>query len=577
MSNAPQNQPGSPAGGAGTENRVLDVLINLVGVAAILLMLFAVVGSTSQGAALKIPASAVGPARNGGWVCIGLYILGSLWQSRAWLAQIWRRERTQTGTNLLVQLVLSVAIIGAINWIGTRQHKRWDLTENKQFSLSDQSRKVVKALPGKVKVTMFINPADRSNQQNRDLWKEYTYVDSTKVEFTEIDADRKPAEAQKFLDALPELEKVKIMQSGRINAGTMVIDYNGKLTNMTGYNEQDFTSALIKATRSSQKTLYWVEGHGESDPESYGPEGMGQFKQTLEKQNYKIEKLALFARKTVPDDAAALVIAAPQRSFEQNELDMLATYVKRGGRIHLVLGGKADPKLDSWLSKTYGLTPERKVVMERDANRVMSFDPRLPVVVKYPWHNITQPFQNRVMITVFPMARSLKVEGTRPEGMQIDSLAETSDKAEARAFDGDTFNAQALTRPFDEKRDSKGPLKLSVAVTVTTPNPAANAPVATRSAEQPKEFKGRLVVISSPHFAANQFAQSGQIANSDFFLAGLNWLAEEEALISIPPKSTETRTIEMVGRTQAYLGLGTVAFPPIALMLIGGFVWWRRR
>ncbi|MBM3275568.1 MAG: hypothetical protein FJZ00_10460, partial [Candidatus Sericytochromatia bacterium] len=133
MSNAPNHQPGAPAGSASNENRALDLVINLVGVAAILLMLFAVVGSTSQGAALKIPASAVAPARNAGWVCIGLYILGSLWQSRAWLAQMWRRERTQTGTNLLLQLVLSIAIIGAINWIGTRQHKRWDLTENKQF------------------------------------------------------------------------------------------------------------------------------------------------------------------------------------------------------------------------------------------------------------------------------------------------------------------------------------------------------------------------------------------------------------------------------------------------------------
>ena len=48
---------------------------------------------------------------------------------------------TLTGVSVLVVL----GILVAINYIGARQNKRWDLTANQQFSLSDQTRNVLSA------------------------------------------------------------------------------------------------------------------------------------------------------------------------------------------------------------------------------------------------------------------------------------------------------------------------------------------------------------------------------------------------------------------------------------------------
>ncbi len=565
------NNPG--AGG----NRVFDMVVNAIGVLAILLMVVAVIGTTQWGTTLKIPPAAVEPIRNAGWVCIGLYILGSMWQSREWLGQMARRERTQSGANLVLQVVLGIAIIGAINYIGTRNHMRWDLTENKQFSLSEQTRKLLKDLPGEVKVAMFVSPADKSNQQNKDLWQEYAYAQPDKVKFKAIDADRNPGEVMKFVNSLPKDQQSKVIEGGSIRLGTIILEYKGAVTTVTGYNEQDFTSALLKATRATQKTLYWVEGHGESDSESFGPEGMGQLKQSLEKQNYKIEKLPLFGAKIIPADASAIVIAAPQKPYDQREIDMLTGYVKRGGKVFVMLRSDVDTGLEKWLGDNYAVTPDKDIILEMNPDYTVRFNPTLPAVVKYPWHAITQSFQNNRLATVFPFARSFKVADQKPEGVTVEPLAETSDKSEGRTY-GEKFGAQELQRPFDPAKDLKGPLKVAVAVTITSKNPAAEAAPATGSTEPdvPKELKGRVVAIGSPFFASNQFAQSS-FANGDFFLAGMNWLAEEEALISIPPKSNETRTVELVGRQNQLLGLGTVAFPPLALLLIGGIVWWRRR
>ena len=51
--------------------------------------------------------------------------------------------RPRYGTLAGVSILVVLGILVAINYIGARQNKRWDLTANKQFSLSDQSRNVL--------------------------------------------------------------------------------------------------------------------------------------------------------------------------------------------------------------------------------------------------------------------------------------------------------------------------------------------------------------------------------------------------------------------------------------------------
>ncbi|MBI6546653.1 MAG: GldG family protein [Cyanobacteria bacterium NC_groundwater_1444_Ag_S-0.65um_54_12] len=549
--------------------RKLDIAINLSGILAVLLMAFTFAAGNYF--TKEIPFVWASYARTAGWVFISLYILGAVYQSREWLWNTARSERAQSGSNLLLQVVLVIAIVGALNYLGTRHHKRWDLTENKQYSLSEQTMKIVKDLPGKVKVTMFANPADRSNQNNRDLWAEYAYADAGKVEFRAIDADREPQKVMQFIQALPKDQQSKVLENGTVRLGTILLEYRGNVTPVTGYNEQDFTSALLKATRTSQKTLYWAEGHGESDPDSWGPEGMGQIKQALEKQNYKIDKLTLFTKTDVPADATVLVIAAPQKPYQEAEIQELTRYVARGGKVLLMLWPNSATGLEKWLAEHYATTPNQDIVLEMDPRYTLNFNPTMPAVVKYPFHAITQSFQNYRIATVFPRSRSFQIADKKPEGVVVEPLAESTDQSQGKI-------GKDIGAPFNPSTDLKGPLKLAVAITATTKaseSASLDASASVAVTPKEKEYKGRLVAIGSPFFAGNQLAQ--RFGNGDFFLASMNWLAEEESLVSIPPKSTETRTVELLGGAQRNLGLGTVLFPPSALLLVGLLIWWRRR
>src|SRR5437899_12901136 len=68
-----------------------------------------------------------------GLACVLAYTLGQ-WRE---IAQVFTHRQARYGTLAGVSIVLVLAILTALNYIGSKQNKRWDLTVNKQFSLSD--------------------------------------------------------------------------------------------------------------------------------------------------------------------------------------------------------------------------------------------------------------------------------------------------------------------------------------------------------------------------------------------------------------------------------------------------------
>ena len=75
----------------------------------------------------------------GGLVCVLIYTLGQ-WRE---IAGAFSGRQARYGTLAGVSILVVLGILVAINYIGSKQNKRWDLTTNKQFSLSDQSRNVL--------------------------------------------------------------------------------------------------------------------------------------------------------------------------------------------------------------------------------------------------------------------------------------------------------------------------------------------------------------------------------------------------------------------------------------------------
>ena len=178
-----------------------------------------------------------------GLICVLAYTLGQ-WRE---IVKVFARRQTRYGTLAATSILVVLGILVAINYIGSRQNKRWDLTANKQFSLSDQSKNVVAKLDAPLQIMVFDKETEFPRFQ--DKLKEYQYL-SKQVSAEYIDVDKKPAAAR---------------QNQITQYGTIVFNYKGRTERVTVDTEQDITNGIIKVVSGQQRKLYFTQGHGEHD------------------------------------------------------------------------------------------------------------------------------------------------------------------------------------------------------------------------------------------------------------------------------------------------------------------------
>lgn len=226
---------------------------------------------------------------------------------------LWSRRGTRAGALTSASVLLLLGILVGVNYIASRQHKRWDLTAGGQFTLSDQSRKVLDGLKTPVNVKVFAK--DTEFQRFRDRLDGYTYASpQLKVEY--IDPDKQPAVARQW----------QVQQYG-----TIAVDYNGRIERVTTDTEQDITNAIVKAVEGGEKKVYFSQGHGERDTTSADQRsGYNAIAGALQRDNFAVDKVVLAQQQDVPADAAVLVIAGPKNDFLQPELDMVRRYLDKG-------------------------------------------------------------------------------------------------------------------------------------------------------------------------------------------------------------------------------------------------------
>jgi ABC-type uncharacterized transport system involved in gliding motility auxiliary subunit len=128
-------------------------------------------------------------AAYGGLALVVLYTLGQ-WRE---IVTYFRRRQARYGAMATVGVLVGLAIAAAVNYLSARQNKRWDLTANRQYSLSEQTVKMLKSLQEPVKFTVFDRPDQFDRFRNR--LDEYAYQ-SPRVSVEYVDPDTKPVIAK---------------------------------------------------------------------------------------------------------------------------------------------------------------------------------------------------------------------------------------------------------------------------------------------------------------------------------------------------------------------------------------------
>ena len=510
------------------------------------------------GAALVVAALGVRflmPAQNqyavylawGGLACMLVYTL-TQWRE---IAQMFSGRQARYGTLSGISILIVLGILVAINYIGSGQKKRWDLTENQQFSLSDQTRNVLTKLDAPLQIRVFARELDFPRY--RDRLSEYEYL-SDHITTEYIDPDRDRAAAQRF-----EVQQY----------GTIVATYGERTERTTMETEQDITNTIIKVVTGAQKKVLFTQGHGERDIASTDREGYSAIVEALKRENYLVEPFALAQAGSVAADASVVVVAGPRTDLLEGEVTALSDYLTKGGKLFLMIDPpeRVDvPPLSNLigLARAWGAEVNQDVVVDVSGmGRLFGTSEAMPLAVNYPTHPVTDRFS---LMTMFPFARSVTPVAPPPEGKIVQPLVETGEASWAETDLKALFASQAVER--NEGSDRTGPVTIAVSTTATV-----NAtPDADDTAPKPET---RVVVFGDSDFAATSYL--GFQGNRDLFMNTIGWLAQQENLISIRPKEASDRRITMTSAQQTNIIWLSLLIVPGMIFGAGVYSWWRRR
>jgi ABC-type uncharacterized transport system involved in gliding motility auxiliary subunit len=444
-------------------------------------------------------------------------------------------RQARYGGNAALMSVAFLLILVMLNVLGARHPQRWDTTQEKQFSLSEQTRQVLRGLREPVQVKLFFTPSHYSRQSVEDLLKEYVaHSDKISYEFIDPDAQRRQA-----LD----------YQISR--DGTIVFQLGTRREVVFGYQEQDLTSGLVKITSNKVRGVYFLTGHQEVDPDATDQTGYSLIKQALISENYQVNTFNMAVTSTWPSDLSVLVVAGPKQPLTAAELTRLAAFINNGGKALLMVeAGMADPL--GGMLHAFGLDLADDLVLDT----VKSFygDIASPLVDRYEYHQITKDLTG--LTSFFPTARSVVKANPAPAEWNVHYLALSS----ASSWAETGYRDQRVKADANE---AKGPLGLAAAV---EPSAAGTG-------------KGRMVVIGDAHLVDNGTLSTvgGSVGNLDLVMNAVGWLAEEESLISIRPKQPEQRQVILTAPQSRAIIYGSIILMPLLVLAVGVLVWWRRR
>ncbi|MGK5088850.1 GldG family protein, partial [Bdellovibrionota bacterium FG-2] len=349
------------------------------------------------------------------------------------------RGRTAAyGLNAAITVLLVLALIGVINFLGSRYPQKLDLTKNKVHTLSDQTVKVIKGLQKPVKATLFSKVAQK--EQFRPLLEDLKGLNPKfEVEFT--DPDREPLRAK---------------QLGIKKYGTLNLVVGARETRVEDPTEEKITNALLKMLKEKPPLLCTITGHGEHALSSTQQDGYDSARKALTNQAYEFKEINLTQETAIPGECGALAIFGPNRAFFPAEVKLISDYLDNGGRAIIALdintkGDEYAPELHAILEK-WNIKAQKALIVD-PLSRMLGVDAAVPILASFAKDQaITKEFQGNCY---FPFLRPLEVLPNAPASLKVQWIAQTTPKSWA------VTDMKAITSgqvEFNPAKDKGGPL-----------------------------------------------------------------------------------------------------------------------
>ena len=443
---------------------------------------------------------------------------------------------------LMPPLAALMAVVSLNIWT-FKNPQRFDLTEQKIYSVSDESLAISSTLEGQVEIVYFYDSRSRAMLDHKNLL-EQTAKSSVQIALRSFDPVLEPSAAEKH--------KVRF-------AGTTVFQSATRRLAIHELGEEALLNALITVTSGNNGKICFSDGHLESNPFSlqshdhfegdseahshshssggqsiitHELHGMGMAKNALETLGYEVEKLQLTQHDNGLDSCLLIIVASPQFPFSEQEVKRIHSYLDRGGGLLALLEPETDVGFHSILDK-YGI----EVGFERILDPAKHYwkDPYTPAVSDYERHRITR----HLPLTFFPGVAEIKPVALNNR-LRATPVIRTSDQAYS-----------SKENPSDAR-----PRVLGVMVQDTVSGAV-------------------LGVVGDGDFATNSFFKT--LGNGHLFLNLVTELTRSNSYVDIVPREYQVAKLTLTNQQLEWVFLATTVVGPLVIFLIGLLVWVNRR
>ena len=465
------------------------------------------------------------------------------------------RRRQRYGMTATVSVLAVVGIVSLVNLLAVNNNVLVDVTASRQYSLAPQTLNVLtERVQGQIEATAFIvedqDPLEAvTTDRMEEYLREFARQSGGSFSYRVVDPERFPDIANR--SGVTQWPIVVFEEVG-----------TGKRQSVpaTANPEQDFLTALLVVSGLSQKTIYILDGYSPWEPSNLDADarhGFGFASRGLTGDGYAVRTLNLVQNPSVPDDAAAVVVAGPARDLGATDAAALNEYLEGGGRMLALL--EPDPPR-TWrdLIARWGIDVLDGYVIDLASH--VAGTPATPLVGQGSY--IATDVAPQMDLTFYPGLAPLWVirpPEEMPSVLELKPLAVVSDRS---------FATEDPETPVPLAADVLGPFMVGLVVRaqgpVDQPTPSGAARPTTT-----------LAVFGDTDFASNPNFLS--FSNGDLFLNVMNYVTGDEALISVRPKPVVFREMAMTPREFNFVRYTGWFLLPLLVTIAGFIAWWRRR
>lgn len=471
-----------------------------------------------------------------------------------------KNNRVRYGSFSVLMSVMVIIAFVVVNLLFDQFNVKADLSKNKLFSLSDQSKTIVKNLKGNITIVGMYE-AGKEDKTVTEILSKYK-SNSSKINVEYKDPVANPQLLQQYTKDGKSIglnsiivecgSKYKVIASSELTSTSdnSADDTSGVSSSATFLTvEQKVTSAIMFVSSVKNPVVYELMGHSETVPST-------TIESEISNQNYTSKEVNLLQdTEWKPEPGDMLFVYYPQTDMNEKEKATIKDFLSKGGKALFIMGyTKQDLTNFNDVLLAYGVSLQRTIINEPDSGYRYStyMNTLLP---SYGTHDITTPLIAARTPVIMHASMPIKDAKIKKSSVTITPLLSTSNKAWAK---------KDMSSESTEKtaNDYPGPFNIGVAIT-------------DKLDKVNDDNNTKLVVVSSGRILDSDMLAISSGGNT-MFINSLNWLQNQKNNATIAPKSITGESITVTALQQNIIIVFCVILIP-AIILISGLVVWLRR